>query len=400
MISDGRAHDIAAAPALPAPLHLLQTGMADDWDRRLTVLGAPAFAILGEPVTLTLRVDDLGAAPDAPFVPLEVSVDGAPPQLFEVETGTVEDRDIGQVLAACDMPNIGEGRDVIHAMPVNFALDQNPSLNDPRGQIGHLLSVDMHLLTVDAVHLQNLIMAVRRCDLELAGVVSSAYVSAVSALVEDEQELGAACVDIGGGSTSISIFLKKHLIYADSVRIGGDHVTNDLSQGLRLSKPDAERLKSIHGGVLATSMDDRDIIDLNSKTGDWDHDRRQITRSEVIGIMRPRLEEILEVVHHKLMAARFDTLPSQRIVLTGGGSQIPGLEGLASRILGQQVRLGRPLRIHGLPQAATGPDFSAAVGLALYAAHPQDECWDFELPQPRIGEKPMRRAMQWIRENW
>ena len=318
----------------------------------------------------------------------------------EVETGTVEDSDIGRVLSACDLPDIGEGREAIHAMPVNFALDQNPSLGDPRGQIGHLLSVDMHLLTVDSVHLQNLMLAVRRCDLELAGVVSSAYVSAVSALVEDEQELGAASVDIGGGSTSVSIFLKKHLIYADSVRIGGDHVTNDLSLGLRLSKPDAERLKTIHGGVLATSMDDRDLIDLNSKTGDWDHDRRQITRSEVIGIMRPRLEEILEEVHARLMAARFDTLPSQRIVLTGGGSQIPGLEGLASRILGQQVRLGRPLRIHGLPQAATGPDFAASVGLALYAAHPQDECWDFELPQPRMGQKPVRRAMQWIRENW
>ena len=147
-------------------------------------------------------------------------------------------------------------------------------------------------------------------------------------------------------------------------------------------------------------MDDRDLIDLNTNTGDWDHDRRQITRSEIIGIMRPRMEEILEEAYNKLMTARFDTLPSQRIVLTGGGSQIPGLEGLASRILGQQVRLGRPLRIHGLPQAATGPDFSSAVGLALYAAHPQDECWDFELPQMRIGEKPMRRAMQWIKENW
>ena len=98
-------------------------------------------------------------------------------------------------------------------------------------------------------------------------------------------------------------------------------------------------------GLMATSMDDRDMIDVDGQTGDWDHDRRQFTRSEVIGIIRPRVEEILEEVHHKLQAARFDTLPSQRIVLTGGASQIPGMEGLASRILGQQVRLGRPLRV-------------------------------------------------------
>ena len=318
----------------------------------------------------------------------------------EVETGNVTDMDISRVLAACDAPEFGDGREAIHAMPVNFALDQNPSLSDPRGQIGHLLSVDMHLLTIDTRVIQNLITCIKRCDLELAGVVSSAYASAISALVEDEQELGAACIDIGGGSTSVSVFLRKQMIFADSVRIGGDHVTSDLSSGLQIPKNTAERIKTIHGGVVATSMDDRDMIDVDGQSGDWDHDRRQFTRSEIIGIIRPRVEEILEEVYHKLQAARFDTLPSQRIVLTGGASQIPGMEGLASRILGQQVRLGRPLRVHGLPQAATGPDYAAPVGLALYAAHPQDECWDFDLPAQKFGVKPMKRALQWVKENW
>ena len=317
-----------------------------------------------------------------------------------VETGNVTDMDISRVLAACDAPNFGDGREAIHAMPVNFALDQNPSLSDPRGQIGHSLSVDMHLLTIDTRVIQNLITCIKRCDLELAGVVSSAYASAISALVEDEQELGAACIDIGGGSTSVAVFLRKQMIFADSVRIGGDHVTSDLSSGLQIPRNTAERIKTIHGGVVATSMDDRDMIDVDGQSGDWDHDRRQFTSSEIIGIIRPRVEEILEEVYYKLQAARFDTLPSQRIVLTGGASQIPGMEGLASRILGQQVRLGRPLRVHGLPQAATGPDYAAPVGLALYAAHPQDECWDFDLPAQRLGVKPMKRAMQWVKENW
>lgn len=318
----------------------------------------------------------------------------------QVESGSVTKADIGRVLASCDTPDFGEDRETIHAMPVNFALDQNPSLSDPRGQIGHLLSVDLHLLTIDSRILSNLITCIKRCDLELAGVVSSAYASAISSLVEDEQELGAACIDIGGGSTSVSVFLKKQMIFADSVRIGGDHVTSDLSSGLQIPSNTAERIKTIHGGVIATSMDDREMIDVDGQTGDWDHDRRKFTRSEIIGIIRPRIEEILEEVYHKLQAARFDTLPSQRIVLTGGASQIPGMEGLASRILGQQVRLGRPLRVHGLPQAATGPDYAAPVGLALYAAHPQDECWDFDLPEKRIGAMPMKRAMQWVKNNW
>ena len=189
----------------------------------------------------------------------------------------------------------------------------------------------------------------KRQDLELAGIASSAYVSGVSSLVEDEQELGAACVDMGGGSTGISIFMKKHMIYADSVRMGGDHVTSDISKGLQVPLVVAERIKTKHGGVHATGMDDREMIETGGDSGDWEKDRRQISRTELIGIMRPRVEEILEEVRARLDAAGFDSLPSQQIVLTGGASQIPGLDMLANRILGQRVRMGRPLRVQGLP---------------------------------------------------
>ena len=116
--------------------------------------------------------------------------------------------------------------------------------------------------------------------------------------------------------------------------------------------------------------------------------------------MRPRVEEILEEVRVRLDAAGFEHLPSQQIVLTGGASQIPGLDALASRILGHQVRLGRPLRVHGLPQAVTGPGFSAAVGLSLFAAHPQDEWWDFDLPVDRYPARSLKRAVKWFRDNW
>ena len=123
------------------------------------------------------------------------------------------------------MPDIGEGREVLHAQPVNFALDHRTGLIDPRGQVGNRLACDMHMLTVDQAVIENLLYCVKRCDLELAGVASSSYVAGISSLVEDEQELGAACIDMGGGATGISIFMKKHMIYADTVRLGGDHVT-------------------------------------------------------------------------------------------------------------------------------------------------------------------------------
>ncbi|SHI60608.1 cell division protein FtsA [Wenxinia saemankumensis] len=312
----------------------------------------------------------------------------------------VTDGDIGAVLAACDVPDFGAGREVLHAQPVNFALDHRSGLADPRGQIGNRLSTDLHLLTVDGASIQNLLHCIKRCDLELAGLASSAYVSGISSLVEDEQELGAACIDLGGGASGISIFWRGHMIYADSVRMGGDHVTSDISMGLQVNVAVAERIKTFYGGVEATGMDDREMIEIGGDSGDWDKDRRTVSRAELIGIMRPRVEEILEEVRARLDAAGFDQLPSQQIVLTGGGSQIPGIDWIAGRILGSQIRLGRPLRVQGLPQAATGSAFAAAVGLSLFAANPQDEWWDFEIPAEKYPARSLKRAVRWFRDNW
>ena len=314
--------------------------------------------------------------------------------------GYVTDDCIARSVESCDIPDYGIGREILHSQPVNFAIDSRSGLTDPRGQSGNALSVDVHMLTVGSVSLENLLYCVQRCDLEPAGVVSASYSASMSSLVEDERELGAACIDLGGGTTGISIFLKKHMIFTESVRLGGDHITGDISQGLLVDFDTAERIKTFYGGVLATGMDDRELIDLQSNTGDWEHDSRKASRTEIIGIVRPRAEEILEEVRDRLDAAGFDHLPSQRIVLTGGTSQLAGFDGLASKILGQQVRLGRPLRVHGLPQSVSSPAFASLVGLALFAAHPQDELWDFDLPKRSYPARSIRRTTKWFKENW
>ena len=318
----------------------------------------------------------------------------------KIENQIVQDEDIARVLSSCNLPDIGDGREILHAQPVNFALDHRSGLIDPRGQIGNNLDVDLHMLTVRAKTIRDLAHCVKRCDLELAGVASAAYVSGRSTLVEDEQELGAVCIDLGGGSTSYSIFLKKHMIFTGSIMLGGNHVTRDISLGLQVPMVVAEKIKTKNGGLIATGIDDRDLIEIGGETGDWEHDRRTVTRSELIGIMRPRIEEILEDVRAQLEIAGFYELKSQKFVLSGGTSQTPGLDTLASRILGQQVRIGRPIRIHRLPQAYSGSSCSALVGLALFAAHPQDEWWDFELPNTSYSSRTVRKAVRWLRENW
>jgi len=335
-----------------------------------------------------------------------VSLAGGRPRSYgltgevEVEQGEVTERDIGRVLANCEVPPFGAEREAIHALPVNFNLDHKSGLSDPRGQVGTKLSVDMHMLTLADAPVYDLLECVQRCDLEVAGLSFSGFASGVSTLMENEQQLGAAIVDLGGGSTAISVFMRKHMIYGDAVRLGGDHITTDICQGLHLSYEDAERIKTLHGGLLATGSDSRVEIEVPNPMAQWENDRRTVTRSELIGVMRPRVEEILEEVRARLDASGFDGLPSQRIVLTGGTSAIPGIEDLANRILGGKVRIGRPLRVQGLPQVSAGAGFSAAVGLALHASHPMDECWDFEMPVDRIGTKRIKAAMRWFKQNW
>ncbi len=312
----------------------------------------------------------------------------------------VTEADIARCLASCDVPDLGQAREILHAHPVNFVLDHRSGLSDPRGRVGRRLGCDLHLVSVDGRVVRDLVQCLKRCDLEVAGLASTAYVAGLAALVEDEQELGAAVIDMGAGTTGVAIFIKRHMIFADSVAMGGEQVTADIAKGLQIPLSEAERIKTRFGGVHATGRDDREIIPLGGESGDWEKDRRSVTRSELIGIMRPRVEEILEEVRARLDAAGFDHLPSQQIVLTGGASQTPGLDGLAARILGGQVRLGRPIRVPGLPQAAAGPAFSALVGLCQFAACPQDEWWDFDALPERLAARPLRRVLRWFKDHW
>lgn len=334
------------------------------------------------------------------------SVSGARPESYssfgeaEVEGDSVEDRDLSRALYNCAWPERRDGREVVHAMPVNFTVNGTTPATNPKGMAANLLSVDLHAISVTTTPLKNLATCVRRCDLELAGVVVAPYAAGLASLVEDEQKLGAACIDLGAGSTNVSIFLRNHLIYADSARIGGDHLTNDIAAGLSMPEAAAERIKTFHGGAVATGLDDREQIEAPYIGDRHPAERRTISRSALIGVIRPRLEEILEDAKRRLDLAGFQHLPAQRIVLTGGGSQLPGIEEAAQRVLGRQVRIGRPMRINGLPQMATGPGFAAAVGLALYAARPQDELWDFEPVTGFSSRRRLSQAMRWFRDNW
>ncbi len=284
----------------------------------------------------------------------------------DLRVGSVADQDVKRVLAAAASHSVRPGRAVLHALPTGYALDGQPGVTDPRGLMGRSLSVDMHVVTGEGAAALNLMLAVERCNLSVESVVATPYASGLSSLVDDEADMGAVIVDMGGGTTSIGVFSHGHLMHADGVAVGGHHITMDLARGLSTKVSAAERLKTLYGGTIATASDERDIITVPSVDDDDRDTPNHMPKSHLIRIIRPRVEEILELVRDRLKAAGFAGEAGRRVVLTGGGCQLTGLTDLARQVLGGQVRIGRPLGIKGLPEAAKGPPFAAAVGLLVY----------------------------------
>jgi cell division protein FtsA len=308
--------------------------------------------------------------------------------------------DIGHVLSKINLDYFQDNKEIIHALPVNFSVDDKHGYMDPRGITGSQLAVDVHALGIKNSVIQNMVNCLSKCDLSLSGIAYAPYLSGLSSLLDDEMQLGAVCIDLGAGSSSVSIFFRKNLIFSSSTKLGGMHISSDIMQAFQVSFSVAERIKVLYGGLISTSMDDRDTIELPGNENDLYGDRITITRSELIGVIRPRLEEIFEELKNLLQMSDFDFLPGQKIILTGGGSKMPGILEFATGFLGKTVRVARPMRIQGLPQATHGPETAAIIGLALHIAQPQDEMWDFKVPFEHDGDEIIRRTWRWLKTNW
>ncbi|ACD72846.1 MULTISPECIES: cell division protein FtsA [Brucella] len=278
----------------------------------------------------------------------------------------VEQTDIRRVLAAGAKQALAAERHLVHSLPVGYTLDGERGIREPLGMLGDSLGVDMHVLTADAAPLRNLELCINRCHLSVEAIVATPYASGLAALVGDEAEMGAACIDMGGGTTTISVFSEGKFIHADAVAIGGNHVTMDVARGFSTRMEDAERLKVMYGSALPSAADDRDLISV-PPIGDDERDvPNQYPRSVLTRIIRARVEETLELVRDRLNQSGLGHIVGKRVVLTGGASQIPGMPEAARRILARNVRIGRPLGIAGLPEAAKGAAFAATVGLLIY----------------------------------
>jgi cell division protein FtsA len=278
----------------------------------------------------------------------------------------VVENDIARVLQAGAEHALAPERSVVHSIPIGFSLDGDHGVSDPRGMVGETLGVDMHVVTAENAPLKNLELCINRAHLSVEAMVVAPYASGISTLVDDESQMGCGCVDLGAETTSLSVFMNSRFVYCDSVPVGGGHVTMDIARGLSTRLEDAEKLKILHGSALSGGNGEDDVVNV-PPIGEDDRDvPNLVPRAQLTRIIRPRVEETLELIRDHLGRSGFAGAVGKRLVLTGGASQLNGIGELARRILGRNVRIGRPTGVAGMPESAKGPAFATAVGLLIY----------------------------------
>ncbi len=283
--------------------------------------------------------------------------------------------------------NWHEDHEILHAVPLGYGIDDSTGISNPRDMYGDELKVTLHLMSAPISPIRNLLSCIEQCHLECEKLVVTPYASALATLMQDEIDLGVLHLDMGGGTSSVMIFYQGAPIFTAVIPVGGDHITRDIARGLNVSVAVGERLKTLHGSVLANAGDAREQFEISQSEGA----SQMLPKSALRKIIRPRLEETFELVKQQLAASGLEQFAGRRMVLTGGAAQLVGVAELAQQILQKQPRLASPMRLTGLPEVASGPPFAACAGLLTYAGRAHG---DGVLAASSTGV--MRRVSDWL----
>jgi cell division protein FtsA len=281
----------------------------------------------------------------------------------------VSSEDMAQVIQAAQSVPIPPDREIIHALPQEFFLDDYGGIQNPVGLYGSRLDVNVHVVTCRSALNQNLINAVNRAQMRVKRVVLQPLASAEAVLTRDEKELGAVAIDIGGGTTDIAIFMKSAVQFTKALPVGGAHFTRDLAIGLQTSLEDAERIKKDSGTVLTERVSAEETVVV---PGMGTRSTRSVPRGAVCGILRARAAELMELIRDQIRESIENESLIAGVVITGGGSLLDGLLELTEETLKLPVRQGLPLGIQGLTHELSHPIYATSIGLALFGAEEAD----------------------------
>jgi cell division protein FtsA len=274
--------------------------------------------------------------------------------------------DIAKVLELARAIALPVDRHIVHALAQEYQIDGQDGVREPLGMCGVRLEARVHIVTAAAAAVQNIIKCCTQAGLEVQDIVLEPIASGEAVLEEDEKGLGAALIDIGGGTTDLAMYTDGYVAHTSVIPIGGHQLTNDIAFGLRTPPHEAEKIKHRWGCALASMVGDDETIEVPSVGG---RAPRVLSRQMLCrDIIQPRVEEMFDVVRKEIARLGCEDMLASGAVITGGATQLPGMAELGEEMLGIPVRLGVPKGVGGLSEAVKGPAFATAVGLVQYGA--------------------------------
>jgi cell division protein FtsA len=282
--------------------------------------------------------------------------------------GEISAEDARRVLEAARAVSLPVSSEIIHVLPRQYSVDNQEGVKDPAGMTGVRLEVDTHIITGSSPVIRNLTKCVTEVGCDVSGLVFSGLAASDAVLSDTEKELGVILVDIGGGTMSMAIYIEGALSYSHVLPVGAANVTKDLAAGLRISLESAEILK-IFMGKDKTKEDEVDISSLKLP-----EEIKTVSKKTLVeGIIRPRLNEMFQLIAGEVKKSDLAGLTPSGLVITGGGAMTVGLIDSAKRVMGMPVRLGTPNDLSGLVDEVDNPAFAVSVGLIKYARKTMEE---------------------------
>jgi cell division protein FtsA len=282
--------------------------------------------------------------------------------MVAIKNREVTEHDIRRVVEQARAIAIPVDREIIDILPQEFSIDDQDGVRDPLGMNGVKLHAKIHIVTSAISATQNIVRCCSRCGLKVSNIVLEQIASSEAVLGPDEKEIGVALVDIGGGTTDIALWRKGSIRHVSVLALGGDHLTNDIAEGLHTPVSDAEKIKRKYGCAMAKLAGKEEMIQVPSVGG---RKPRDLPRQLLCEVIEPRMEEIFQLVHREISRVGMEDLLSAGVVLTGGTALLPGIETLGEQVFEMPVRVGKPQGIAGLTDIVNSPMFATGVGLAL-----------------------------------
>ena len=291
----------------------------------------------------------------------------------DVEAGSISNEDLARLMSAGESYVQRNGRTLLHLNHLGYEVDGAPGVRDPLGLSARRLSAGLHAVTADEAPLRNLLILIDRCYASCEGLVATSYASALSVTTPEERQFGGTCIDFGAGTTSIALFVDGRFAGTDVIPVGSQHITYDIAKALQTPLAEAERIKTLYGTLLNAQSDEHESFSYPIAGEEEDDGSCETSKARLTDIIRPRVHQIMGLVRERLALNAASPYVGDKVVLTGGASQLIGLAGFVANEFGRSVRVGRPADLPGLTASLSGPQLATLLGLTIVAARGDSE---------------------------